>query len=44
MGVVFRIVKEDFEKDYVYISVFCKCLVDGIMVDMEEVYFNGELS
>jgi len=44
MGAAFRIAKEDFEKDHAHISALRKRLVDGIMADMEEVYFNGEPS
>ena len=41
MGTAFRIAKEDFEKDFAHISALRKRLIDGIMADMDEVYFNG---
>ena len=41
MGTAFRIAKQDFEKDHAHISALRKRLIDGIMADMEEVYFNG---
>ena len=44
MGAAFRIAKEDFEKDHAHISALRKRLIDGIMADMDEVYFNGEPS
>lgn len=41
MGAAFRIAKQDFEKDHAHISALRKRLIDGILTDMDEVYFNG---
>ncbi|WP_372770059.1 IscS subfamily cysteine desulfurase [Pseudoalteromonas sp.] len=41
MGQAFKIAKEDFDKDHAHISALRKRLIDGIMSDIEEVYFNG---
>lgn len=42
MGEAFRVAKEDFAKDHAHISALRKRLIDGVMSDIEEVYFNGE--
>ena len=41
MGTAFKIAKQDFEKDHAHISALRNRLIDGIMADMDEVYFNG---
>ncbi len=41
MGAAFRIAKQDFDKDHAHISALRTRLIDGIMKDMDEVYFNG---
>ncbi|GAP74482.1 MULTISPECIES: IscS subfamily cysteine desulfurase [Pseudoalteromonas] len=41
MGAAFRYAKQDFDKDHAHISALRQRLIDGIMNDMDEVYFNG---
>jgi cysteine desulfurase len=41
MGEAFRVAKEKFESDHAHISKLRKRLIDGMLSELEEVYFNG---
>jgi cysteine desulfurase len=41
MGEAFKVANQDFDKDHAHISALRKRLIDGILADTEEVYFNG---
>jgi cysteine desulfurase len=41
LGQACKLANEDFDKDHAHISALRKRLIDGVMEDIEEVYFNG---
>ncbi len=41
MGEAFRLAKLDFDQDHAHITALRKRLIDGMLSELEEVYFNG---